>query len=72
VAQIREDEFEVRPADVTWVPAGVAHRFASRSETALGIYWVVYAGRDVTHTITATVDLPAPVGGGPRPRRAER
>jgi HTH-type transcriptional regulator, repressor for puuD len=53
VAVIDGAEFSVSAGCSTWVPAGIAHRFASSPAEALRIYWV-YGGRYVTRTITAT------------------
>jgi HTH-type transcriptional regulator, repressor for puuD len=53
VAVIDGDEFSVSAGCSTWVPAGIAHRFASSPTQALRIYWV-YSGLYVTRTITAT------------------
>jgi HTH-type transcriptional regulator, repressor for puuD len=51
--QIGDDHFDLVPGQVTWVPAGVPHRFFNRGESVMSIYWV-YGGRDVTRTIIAT------------------
>jgi HTH-type transcriptional regulator, repressor for puuD len=52
-AQIGERELQFGAGDATWVPAGVAHRFANAGNTEMRIYWV-YAGLYVTRTIVAT------------------
>jgi mannose-6-phosphate isomerase-like protein (cupin superfamily) len=52
-AVIDGDEFSVSAGCGTWVPAGVAHRFASSPAGPLRIYWV-YSGLYVTRTICAT------------------
>ena len=52
-AVIDGDEFSVSAGCGTWVPAGVAHRFASSPAEPLRIYWV-YSGLYVTRTICAT------------------
>lgn len=52
-AQIGEQHLDLSRDDATWVPAGVPHRFLNRGQGLMRIYWV-YAGRDVTRTITAT------------------
>ncbi|MHB8489366.1 MAG: cupin domain-containing protein [Candidatus Dormibacteria bacterium] len=52
-AQIGDTELQLTAGDATWVPAGVAHRFANAGTTEMRIYWV-YAGLYVTRTIVAT------------------
>lgn len=52
-AQIGEEHADLEPGHATWVPAGVPHRFLNRGQTLMRIYWV-YAGREITRTITAT------------------
>ena len=52
-AVIGEEEFPVVAGDVTWVPAGVPHRFVNRGQGQMRIYWV-YGGYYVTRTICAT------------------
>jgi HTH-type transcriptional regulator, repressor for puuD len=52
-AQVGDTEFQLAAGDATWVPAGVAHRFANAGSTETRIYWV-YAGLYVTRTIVAT------------------
>jgi HTH-type transcriptional regulator, repressor for puuD len=52
-AQIGEQELQLSAGDATWVPAGIAHRFANAGSTEMRIYWV-YAGLYVTRTIVAT------------------
>jgi HTH-type transcriptional repressor of puuD len=53
IAQIGDDELQLSAGDATWVPSGVAHRFANAGSTEMRIYWV-YAGLYVTRTIVAT------------------
>ena len=50
---IGDASHDLAAGDVTWVPAGVPHYFKSRGDGPLRIYWV-YAGREVTRTLTAT------------------
>ena len=52
-AQIGEQHVGLSAGSATWVPAGVPHRFLNRGRSLLRIYWV-YAGREITRTITAT------------------
>lgn len=52
-AQIGEQHVDLSPGNATWVPRGVPHRFLNRGPSLMRIYWV-YAGREVTRTITAT------------------
>jgi putative monooxygenase len=54
VAEIGSERHEVGPDDVTWVPAGVPHRFLNASSTEpLRIFWT-YASVDATRTLVAT------------------
>lgn len=50
---IGDKSYEVKAGDVTWVPKDVPHFFAHRGAGRMRIYWV-YAGREVTRTISAT------------------
>lgn len=52
-ARIGERHVDLSPGSATWVPGGVPHRFLNRGRSLLRIYWV-YAGREITRTITAT------------------
>jgi HTH-type transcriptional repressor of puuD len=52
-AVVGDKEYELVAEDVTWVPAGVPHRFINRGSGTMRIYWV-YGGRYVTRTICAT------------------
>jgi HTH-type transcriptional regulator, repressor for puuD len=52
-AVVDGDSFDLEAGDATWVPAGVAHRFANRGPGVMRIYWV-YGGREVTRTLVAT------------------
>lgn len=47
--------------DLTWVPAGVPHRFANRADHPLRIQWV-YEGDQVTRTVEATGETVAHLG----------
>ncbi len=48
------EEFEVKPQDVTFIPAGVPHRFRNASETApMKIMWI-YGLPDATRTLVET------------------
>ncbi|MDU6411005.1 MAG: cupin domain-containing protein [Yersiniaceae bacterium] len=47
-------EFAVQPQDVTFIPAGVPHRFRNASETEpMKIMWI-YGSRDATRTLVET------------------
>lgn len=47
-------EFAVQPQDVTFIPAGVPHRFRNVSETEpMKIMWI-YGSRDATRTLVET------------------
>jgi quercetin dioxygenase-like cupin family protein len=47
-------EYELKPQDVTYIPANVSHRFRNRSQTTpMKILWI-YAGAHATRTLTAT------------------
>jgi len=47
-------EFEVNPQDVTFIPAGVAHRFRNASEIEpMKIMWI-YGSPDATRTLVET------------------
>ncbi|MFD0849092.1 cupin domain-containing protein [Sphingosinicella xenopeptidilytica] len=53
-AHIDGDEHDVRPRDLTWIPAGVPHFFRNVSDRdPLEIFWT-YASIDATRTIVAT------------------
>jgi mannose-6-phosphate isomerase-like protein (cupin superfamily) len=52
-AVVDGDSFDLETGDATWVPAGVAHRFANRGQGVMRIYWV-YGGREVTRTLVDT------------------
>ena len=52
-AEIDGKFFDLAVGDVTWVPAGVPHRFVNAGSDEMRIYWV-YGGRYVTRTICAT------------------
>ncbi len=54
VAEIDGERHTLAAGDVTWVPAGVPHRFLNASATrALRIFWT-YASVDATRTLLAT------------------
>ncbi|RVU72215.1 cupin domain-containing protein [Pantoea dispersa] len=47
-------EFPIKPQDVTFIPAGVPHRFRNASETEpMKIMWV-YGSRDANRTLVET------------------
>lgn len=51
VAEVGDEAFELRAGDVTWIPAGLAHRFRNPSaETVLRIFWT-YASAEATRTM---------------------
>ena len=50
---IADQRYDLTAGDVTWVPSGVPHYFMNRGAGPMRIYWV-YAGREVTRTLTAT------------------
>lgn len=51
---IDDEEHDVRPRDMTWIPAGVQHFFRNVSDSEpLEIFWT-YASIDATRTIIAT------------------
>ncbi|BBE33518.1 cupin domain-containing protein [Sphingosinicella microcystinivorans] len=53
-AHIDGEEHDVRPRDLTWIPAGVPHFFRNVSESVpLEIFWT-YASLDATRTVVAT------------------
>ena len=54
IAEIDGQEFPVGPLHVSWIPAGVPHRFRNVSKTEkMRIYWT-YASIDADRTIVAT------------------
>lgn len=47
-------EYEIRPHDVTFIPANVPHRFRNLSKTQpMKILWI-YANADATRTLTSS------------------
>ncbi|MHB1869853.1 MAG: cupin domain-containing protein [Steroidobacteraceae bacterium] len=67
VLEIDGLQYELKPQDATYIPAGVSHRFRNLSRTEpMKILWI-YADPHATRTITAT-GVTAPVAaehGGP-------
>lgn len=56
VAEISGREYEIRPGDVTFIPAEVPHRFRNLSDTqGMRILWT-YASIDATRTLVETGD----------------
>ena len=53
IVTLEDDEHRVAGGDLTWIPAGVRHRFRNAGTGPLRFYWV-YGGRDVTRTLCAT------------------
>jgi putative monooxygenase len=54
IAEIDGERHALAPGDVTWVPAGVPHRFLNASGTQpLRIFWT-YASVDASRTLLAT------------------
>ena len=50
---IGDKRYDIVAGDVSWIPADVPHFFMNRGAGPMRIYWV-YAGREVTRTISAT------------------
>lgn len=56
MAEIDGVEFEVKPGDVSFIPANIPHRFRNMSETeGMKILWT-YASVDATRTLVETGD----------------
>jgi quercetin dioxygenase-like cupin family protein len=56
VAEIAGAEFEIRPGDVSFIPANVPHRFRNTSATeGMKILWT-YASIDATRTLVENGD----------------
>lgn len=54
IFDIDGQEFEIKPHDVTFIPAGVPHRFRNASETEpMKILWI-YGSADATRTLVET------------------
>lgn len=54
IFDIDGQEFDVKPQDVTFIPAGVPHRFRNASETEpMKILWI-YGSVDATRTLVET------------------
>ena len=54
IFDIDGQEFDIKPQDVTFIPAGVPHRFRNASETEpMKILWI-YGSVDATRTLVET------------------
>ncbi|MCK0551869.1 cupin domain-containing protein [Pantoea ananatis] len=54
IFDIDGNEFPIKPQDVTFIPAGVAHRFRNASETEpMKIMWI-YGSPDANRTLVET------------------
>lgn len=54
ILDIDGQQYELKPHDVTYIPAGISHRFRNASKTAtMTILWI-YADANATRTVTAT------------------
>ena len=54
IFDIDGQEFDIKPQDVTFIPAGVPHRFRNASETeSMKILWI-YGSADATRTLVET------------------
>ena len=51
--EIDRTRHKMRRGDVTWVPAGVPHRFLNETDAPMAIFWT-YASVDATRTLVAT------------------
>lgn len=54
ILDIDGQQYDLKPHDVTYIPAGISHRFRNASKTeTMTILWI-YADANATRTVTAT------------------